>query len=162
MTGLAGGRRLAMALAGVWVLGLSGCWASVGAPIDDDYYYDAPPPAFIATAPVYYYDGRPTYWYHGHWHYREDGHWRRYRQEPAPLRDFRSGMGPAAPMNRGVPMQRGRMAPMAPGPGPGPAGVPMQRGRMAPAPGPARGAPAGRGPATPRMWERGRPERLQH
>ncbi len=102
------------------LLALAGCYATAGyaEPVDEDYYDDVPPPAFIATAPIYYYDGRPAYWYHDHWHFREGGHWHHFRSEPPPLRDYRMGGGRAGPRPyvapaRPVPMERGQPVPQA-------------------------------------------------
>lgn len=75
---------------------LAGCFADAGytLTVDDGVdpggvvYEEDLPPAFVATAEPYYYQGRPTYWYGNAWHYREGGRWNRYRVEPAPLRAF--------------------------------------------------------------------------
>jgi hypothetical protein len=127
-------------------LTLAGCYATAGydVPYEEDYW-DEPPPAFVATAPVYYYEGRPTYWYHDHWHFREGRHWRRFRSEPPALR----GVRPAprverfpAPVARPMPAP-GRAMPEAGRPMPGPG-----RAMPAPMPGPGRAMP-GPGRATP-------------
>lgn len=107
-------RLLALLLAG----SLTGCFADAGYSVtvdgsvgpDGTVYEEDLPPAFIATAEPYYYQGRPTYWYGNAWHYREGGRWNRYRVEPAPLRSFRGQRGnvPRAPRMYERPSRGGR------------------------------------------------------
>ena len=77
-------------------LSWAGCYGTTAYVDTDDGAYDVdgpavdPSPAFVATTPPYYYDGRPAYWYGNRWRYRDQsGRWTHYRSEPGPLRDAR-------------------------------------------------------------------------
>ena len=68
-------------------LGVTGCYGDVG--VEGVYY---PEPAYIATVPPVYYEGRPYYWYRDRWYYRGyGGGWGYYRSEPGFLRPYRGG-----------------------------------------------------------------------
>ncbi len=96
------GRVLVAALLGAAAVLAAGCEVGL-ATYPDAYYYDYPPPDYVATAAPVYFEGHAAYWYHDHWYYRAGGRWESYRHEPRVLAEHRARYGPPMRRNYGLP-----------------------------------------------------------